>query len=490
MSKKKPNIIIFNPDEFRAGALCHLGNDASQTPNFDDICVNDGVSFRNAFCQNPVCTPSRCSFMSGWYPHVRGHRTMHNMIHKDEPVLLKTLKDNGYFVWWGGKNDLIPGQDPEIFSEYCDVKYKKTKELRKNLHDDLTWRGNEESDNYYSFYAGKLDKKQEDVYYDSDWDYVYGAIEFIKNYDGKKPFCIYLPLSYPHPPYGVEEPWYSSIDKKKLDERIKIDNWDLKPSILKGIKERQKLNGWTEERWDELRAVYLGMCSRIDYQFGLIVDAIKEKKLYDDTAVFVFSDHGDYSGDYGIVEKNQNTFEDALTNVPFIIKPPANIKIKAGINDALVELLDFPATVSDITGIDLEQNHFGKSLIPLIKGDVNEHKDAVFCEGGRLHDEVQCMEMQSVNDQSTDGLYYPRLSLQRSEGPEHGKAVMCRTKDFKYVNRLYELDEFYDLKKDPKEINNVINDIAYTNVINEMKQRMLKFFMETSDVVPLKTDKR
>ena len=67
--KKRPTIIIFNPDEMRADSLHHLGNEASHTPNLDDIIKNDAVSFSNAFCQNPVCVPSRCSFMTGLYPH-------------------------------------------------------------------------------------------------------------------------------------------------------------------------------------------------------------------------------------------------------------------------------------------------------------------------------------------------------------------------------------------------------------------------------------
>jgi arylsulfatase A-like enzyme len=79
----KPNILIFNPDQFRADALGHLGNSAAHTPILDDLVKNDAVSFRSAFCQNPVCTPSRCSFMSGLYPHVLGHRTMYHMLHEE-----------------------------------------------------------------------------------------------------------------------------------------------------------------------------------------------------------------------------------------------------------------------------------------------------------------------------------------------------------------------------------------------------------------------
>ena len=86
MAKKRPNIIIFNPDQWRGDVLGHMGNPAAVTPNLDKLAREDAVSFRNAFVQNGVCTPSRCSFMSGWYTHVRGHRTMHHMMKPDEPV--------------------------------------------------------------------------------------------------------------------------------------------------------------------------------------------------------------------------------------------------------------------------------------------------------------------------------------------------------------------------------------------------------------------
>ena len=81
--KDKPNIIIFNPDQWRGDMLGYLGYPGAQTPNLDNIIKEDAVAFKNAFCQATVCTPSRCSFMTGWYPHVHGHRTMHYMLHTD-----------------------------------------------------------------------------------------------------------------------------------------------------------------------------------------------------------------------------------------------------------------------------------------------------------------------------------------------------------------------------------------------------------------------
>ena len=496
----KPNIIIFNVDQWRGDVLGHVGNPAAKTPNLDEIIKNDGVSFSNAFCQNPVCTPSRCSFMTGWYPHVRGHRTMHHMLHleRDEPNLLRILKDNGYFVWWGGRNDLISAKDD--LKEHCDIYFWPSKEDLKrwghkwkpNLHLSDGWRGEPGSDNYYSFFAGKLDTRGSDIYFDYDWSIVLGAIDFIQTYDGEKPLCMYIALSNPHPPYGIEEPWYSLIDRNELPPRKKTPkDWLGKPSLLKGIHERQGLQNWTENQWNDLRATYYGMCARLDHQFGLFIEELKKKNFYDDSAIFLFSDHGDFTGDYGLVEKTQNTFEDSLTRIPFIIKPPSEINVKPRVSDALVELVDFSETVFTLTNIAPNYSRFGKNLIPLLQGKTEQHRDAVFCEGGRLYGEMHAMELESPSNLTPSGLYWPRVGLQTTDdGPYHCKATMCRTNNFKYVYRLYEKDELYDLNKDPEELNNIVDDLKSKDVLNRLKERILTWYVETCDVVPYEIDRR
>ena len=487
-----PHIVIFNPDQWRGDVMAHMGNPAAVTPNLDRHVQTDAVSFRNAFCQNPVCTPSRCSFMTGWYPHVRGHRTMFHMLRlPDEVPIIKTLRDNGYFVWWGGKNDLVPGQLG--YDAYCDVKYRvpQIPSRQKMTEACRNYRGKQGSDTFYSFYLGKIETESGEPYYDHDWGNVLGAIEFIKNPPTDKPLCIYLPLTYPHPTYAVEEPYYSMIDRGKLPPRTPAPkDWTGKPSIVKGIWERQNMQGWTEERWTDLRATYYGMCARLDHQFSMVMDALKEAGIYDETAVFLFSDHGDFTGDYGVVEKTQNTYEDCLSRVPFIIKPPAGVPVRPRVSDALVELVDFSATVEALTGIRQPHNHCGRSLLPVLAGETDEHRDAVFCEGGRLRGERQCMELESEQFDKPERPYWPRLVLQAGEGPEHSRATMLRTKEYKYVRRLYESDELYDLRTDPQELHNRIDDPALADVLRRLRERMLKFYFETSDVVPFTTDRR
>ena len=499
MSVKKPNIIIFNPDQWRGDMLGYLGYPGAITPNLDNIIKNDAVAFKNAFCQATVCTPSRCSFMTGWYPHVHGHRTMHYMLHTDQgdSSILSELKKSNYHIWWGGKNDLIAGQ--EGYRNHCDTYFEPTDEdflkwgyeLQEDTHGgDLSWRGEKDGDNYYSFFKGKLDKRDKDIYFDDDWSMVYGALDFVNNYKNEKPFCLFLPLGYPHPPYCVEDPWFSSINRDIIPKRYQYENWEDKPSLLKGIMDGQKMQNWTDDRWNELRAVYLGMCARVDYQFGLLVNQLKKNNLYEDSLIIFLSDHGDFTGDYNLVEKTQNTFQDCLTNVPLIIKPPKNEKALNGISDGMVELIDIAGTIYDYSNTEPSYWHFGKSLKDYIEKKTNIHREEVFTEGGRLRLEKQASENQSL--QLPHGLYYPRVNLQGKEDEilMHSKATMCRTKDFKYIKRAYEKDEFYDLQKDPGEIMNLINDLSYKDKIDELKNKMLSWYQETCDVVPLKGDER
>merc|ERR1719162_1057914 len=103
--KNPPNFVFFIPDELRADVVGSFGG-AAITPNMDRL-AKEGVRFDQAHTSNPVCAQSRAAFLTGWPTHVAGHRTLHSLLHKDEPNMLKYFKQNGYEVKWWGKNDVL-----------------------------------------------------------------------------------------------------------------------------------------------------------------------------------------------------------------------------------------------------------------------------------------------------------------------------------------------------------------------------------------------
>lgn len=491
----QPNIVYFVADQMRSDSLHHLGNPASLTPNFDKIVEEDAISFENAYCQNPVCVPSRHSFLSGLYPHTRGHRTMHYLTAQDDPNILKVMKDAGYEVIWIGRNDVLPADQSK--SAYCDEYYSgasfvsEVEPLKQNSFTGFTHPEqdvNHSKPELYSFFVGKVDGT--DRFSMMDKNCLISALDYLdrKAKSGNdKPFFLYVTLMYPHPPYQCEEPYFSAIDRNKLlPRRPDARTLKGKPSMMTTIVEKQGLEEIFDEEWfSELRATYLAMTMRFDEQFGQLINKLKEHGYYDNTSVFSFSDHGDYTCDYGLAEKAQNLFDDPVCNVPLIVKPSKQFKVKSGVSKALVELVDLSATVSEMTGVELPYTQFGKSLVEAIAGATN-HKDLVLCEGGRIHGESQAMEL----GHGPESPYWPRLSTQGSEGPEHTKAIMVRMDNFKYTYRLYEKHEFYDLNVDPFELNNAIDDQKYQNQIEQMRSKLLYRLIETGDFVPNKRDKR
>jgi len=473
MATQRPNLLIFMPDQWRGSDLGCIGHPVVRTPALDGL-ASEGVAFRNAFVQNPVCTPSRCSFMTGWYPHTRGHRDMHHMLSPEEPCLLKELKDAGYYVLWGGKNDLLRIDD---LTNACSRRIETGKGVSAWAQNP--WKPGDRL--YHSFLWGRLP----DGHRTPDDAHCDGAAQFLRN-GPQEPFCIYLPLTYPHPPYAVEEPFYSMYDRDKLPPRFPEPDFSRKPGLLSMIRERAGLEKLTEEEWRDIQAIYYGMITKTDANLKKVLDALRESGHWDDTAVIFFADHGDFAGHYGLVEKTQNTFEDCLTNVPLVVKLPGGTPAAGTVSDALVELVDFYPTVVELAGLPDTHTHFGRSLLPLLGGETDTHRDVVFCEGGTLEEEEHTHE----NRRKKTNIYWPRISSQNADHRAHGKAVMVRDRRWKYVRRLYETDELYDLENDPAELVNLIDVPAHQQVAAGLKERMLDWFLATGDVVPYALDKR
>jgi arylsulfatase A-like enzyme len=494
---KRPHIIIFNPDQWRGGALGHLGDPAAQTPHIDALVAADAVSFRNAFCQNTVCTPSRCSFMTGLYPHVHGHRTMQYMLHPEhgQDSLPQVLRRAGYHFWWGGKNDLYPAQNG--FDGVCDTKFRPTADDLKRWGYpeviDPAWGPQTPAgrDDHYGFrygcFPGLPDGK---LFPNHDLKMVYGAIDFIGQHDDAEPCCVYLPLQFPHPPYSCEQRFFDAIDPAAIPPRTPAVAGAAESELRRRIRENQDLGHWTEADWLEIRQLYYGMCMRVDHLFGELVAALKRRGIYDDCLIVILSDHGDFTGDFSLAEKSQNSMEDCLCRVPFVVKPPKGSDLVSGPRDQLCELIDMPATIYDLLEIDPGYDHFGRSLVPLFADAAAAHREAAFCEGGRLAHEDQASERTLIPAGQPIFDYYPRLQVQRDEPQAHGKATMCHTGRYKYIRRLVEGDQLFDLARDPGEQTNLIDDPAHAAIRQQMVERMLTWYQATCDVVPRALDQR
>ena len=484
----KPNILIINPDQMRADSMRHLGNPAAYTPNLDAL-AQEGVSFSNAFCQNPVCVPSRCSFMTGLYPHVHGHRTMGFLQQPHEENLFGDMKQAGYFTAASMRDDLMAGQYPKYHKKLID-KYLPVARPKRRAFPYNPDRGTPDSDTYYSFLHGIMPTDSPDeIRTDVDDLIIDGASKAIRRRPKNKPFFMFVGLMHPHPPYEIEQKYYDLIDKTKLPPRIStIKDSDGKPLMERGLREALRVGDWDEELLNEIRAIYLAMCAKTDDQLGRLLQTLRDEGIYDNTAILFFSDHGDYTADFGLVEKSQNCFPDCVTKVPFVIKPPKGVSVvEPGVHSQLVELVDVCATVADMADVEIKRSHFSRSLLPAMADKGAKHRDFVCCEGGRLPGETHCMEYNPATHNPKNP-YAPRLEQQAREDGAHTKAVMLRTAHYKYVRRLQEQDEFYDLEQG--ESVNLIDNPAYSGEIDKMKQQMLNWMISTCDVVPWKQDSR
>ncbi|MCK5844840.1 MAG: sulfatase-like hydrolase/transferase, partial [Victivallales bacterium] len=402
--RKKPNIVLFVPDSYRGDVLGHQGNAGAVTPNLDAIIDRDAVSYTNAFAQNPVCTPSRCSFMTGWYPHVHGHRSMRNMLKEYEPNLLTVLRNEGYYTWWGGKNDLVSLEKTEDYLKYCDEKFDSASKYIERMESyDSPLPLSPDDPRRGAMYSG-VNFPGSVKQLDYDTACVLGAVDMIKNHSGENPFFCYLPLSKPHPPYYADEKFYNAIDPDKLPSRIPTPEDVNLSTILEALRTELRSDEITEEMWHEVKRVYYAMCSKIDDLFGKVVDALIEKGVYDDTWVFFFSDHGDFTGDYSLPEKTHATMQDCLVHVPLVVKPPKDVPVENGNRRHLVELLDVTATLYDMLEIDPGYAHQGISLRNSLSGDESVVHDAVFAEVGGRKGEEAFLNTQ-VYDFSPDNFY-------------------------------------------------------------------------------------
>lgn len=463
----RPNLVFFMPDEMRADTLACYGNPVTKTPHFDAF-AGQGTRFTEAHVQNPVCAQSRCSMLTGWPTSVRGHRSLYYLLRQDEPNMFRYLKHAGYDVFWFGKNDALA---PESF------------------RDSVTaWRAPPPSPGYAQAFQGKVkgpttmlfpgggDRRET-----ADYALLQSAIEILSRRQQDRPFCIFLPTFQPHPPYRAPEGFAGMYDKVELP-LLAPRALPGKPAFHEGIRKTYGIADLPQSEFIRLRKTYYEQISFTDWLLGELLEAVDRTGHSSDTAVITASDHGDYAGDYGLIEKWPAGMETCLTHVPLIARVPGG---GAGlVSKEIVELFDVMPTMLELAGTRATHTHFARSLLPQIHGGAGDPDRAAFTEGGYNVYEPQAFEPRF------GGLYGPKTQLQNDRPELIERVASVKTTQFNFVARPNGQSELYERTNDRSETRNLIADKRYAPTVEKLQRRLMNWYINTSGVPDEKRDSR
>lgn len=475
MTERKPlNFVFFQPDEMRAESLACYGHPLIQTPNYDRL-ASEGVRFDQCFVQNAQCVPSRVSMVTGLYPHNAGHRTNWHLVRPHEPHLFQYLADADYDIRWYGKNDMLAEASLSCIREY----YEPIGPERTNRHAYG-------SPEYYSFDAEPFDCAREDL---ADYVKVKAGIDYLNaRSSNDPPFFLFLPLLQPHPSYTTHRDFCEMYDVEDIPP-LRPADLENKPMHYYLIRKYRRLNELSEDFLRRLNAVYLGMISYTDWLLGELTATMEKNGLFENTVLIVASDHGDWAGDFGLVEKWPSDCSDPILRVPLLVRSP---DCKGGhVVNGPVEMFDVMASVLELAGVEATHTHFAKSFVPQLSGAPAKQDRFVFAEGGYDGQEPHAFEGRwSKTEPPVLGNYYPKGIMQQEVPASVCRATMIRNSRYKLVRRTAGLGEFYDLEDDPRELRNRLDDPALRAEQNHFEATLLNWYQTTSDTVPVGQDRR
>jgi choline-sulfatase len=456
--RERPNIIIFMPDELRADALGCYGNPVAKTPNIDYL-ASVGTRFENCHVQFPVCGASRCSMVTGWPTSVRGHRSLYDFLKPHEPNLFRYLLYAGYDVFMFGKNDVLA---PETYagsltawgaSGTAGLQSPASTPTQNPTTMLLPASGDRRSLNDYSV--------------------IQAAVRILERRETERPFCIFLALFEPHPPYTIPADFYDLYRPTDIAP-LAPPGLPHRPAFHAALRQASGLDRVTDAEFRKLRAVYYGQVTYADWLLGELIEAVQRTGHEQDTALFLCSDHGDYTGDYGLVEKWPSGLEDCLTHVPLIGRIPGG---ESGIvSRELVELFDIMPSCLELAGTKADHTHFARSLLPQLRGSSGDAERAAFTEGGYNVYEPQAFE------EIIEGLYGPKTRLQNERPETISRCAAIRTQRYKYIARPNGQSELYDCVKDRLQTNNLIADGSMHAVLEQLQVRLMNWYINTSGV--------
>ncbi len=481
------NYVVFFPDEMRASGLSCYGNPTVKTPNYQRL-ADEGTLFENNYSTHPVCVASRVSLMTGWYPHVEGFRTLKYMLKPWHPNFLKYIHDAGFETHVYGKNHMF---GEEVYFDcvdkylYVDFGHMDGRHYEGNV--DVDTAGSVTGMNLF----GDPDMLLEPIP-DADEERlndtlcIKAAVKAIREWKpGDKPMFVFIPTFFPHAPYSITERFYHLYAPEACP--VAPRGLPGRPGFEALIRQWRGTDRLEEKTLQKIHAVYLGMCSYADMLLGRVMDALDETGLAADTTVIAASDHGDWAGDRGLIEKWPSGMDDDLTKVPFIIRRPgcpAGHRVKE-----LTQTFDMMPTVCDWEHIRIRHDQFGVSLKEQVGGAAGDPNRAAYCEGGYDVREPHCFEGTPSYPpilSNPGSIYYPKLAQQQRQPESVARTVMIRTPEYKMNVRTSGDNELYDMRADPLERKNVYGEAENVALVGRLQAQMLDWMIRTSDVVPYK----
>lgn len=451
-------VIWLTSDHMCYDHIAAHGNDGMVTPALDRL-VEHGVSFDRCYVQNPLCMPSRCSFMTGLYPQQTGVTHNGHCLPADfEPTVATAFKAAGYATAQIGKLHFQPHDEMDFDPR-----------PRHAYGFDVFWpseeRGNY-SDAYYHWLEGKYpqyaaafrvprssdpgrhfsEKVPRPV--DAPWQashagwIVDAAERYLSSRPGDRQF-LHLGFYNPHPPLTpVREAW-EATEGRALPPRIAREReWDDKPEPLAGMLHQR--TDWTEDDFAGYRRGLAAMVTEMDFAIAHLIDWLEQRGMLDDTLLIFSSDHGDFAGDHGITHKGPAHYEQVM-RVPVVLHWPAGFGAAGRRCAGLTEKLDILPTLLGLCGSRPPMVMAGRDLSePLLAGEEPTGRPDVFAY--------------------------------------HGAGMaMLRTDDTKYLR--YEpagTEVLYDLKRDPDELHNVAHRDEYGPQLAVLRNRLLTRTLQAS----------
>ena len=432
VQQTRPNLLVIHTDQQSCWTLGAYGGDIIATPNIDRV-GREGATLHNFFTNSAVCTPSRGCLITGRYPHAHGAFRNNIPLNQDEVTFAQVLKQDGYVTGYAGKWHLDGTRRPGWVHEERGMGFDDNYYMFNRGH----WKKIEDggmADMQPTAYPYKVIGDEEN--YTTDW-LADKTIDFIKRPRKDKPFCYMVSLPDPHGPVWVRPPYDTMFSPEEMRLPVSFDDPNV-PAWAKSA-QRQSGNGPNARNREihlrQFLALYCGEVKLIDDAVGRILNALEEQGILDSTIVVFTADHGEYAGEHGLMGKN-HLYETAY-RVPMLIRWPRGIAPETRIPN-VISTVDFQPTVLSLMGVSACGREQGNDASPLLRGESAEWTDEAF-----LH----------------------HSSLKRA-------GIFTDAFELAYVKDSEPI--LFDRRNDPHQLRNLVSDPEYSDVVTELRERIIK----------------